>query len=364
MHTDTDHLKTLAIEIAERQNPELINESKADHRLLYETNKLEKGITQALRSIDNFTQRDTLHNDVLGKLVEICDVLYVPNRRVTPDAQAVLDLIRDIRKIIPGITSPLLDLPKAFIHEQREILKDQWQVFEDVLYKYEIDTELITISAIPFIRFIEAKDKLYWGDFTWLKGYIARLHAADWEHADCNSKTEALMSLLIGRDFNHEQFYVYCKKYIAARVAKVSGKRNRILAYAHCEKLVLEDTQIGAPSFDIHANPVGARLIKLIREEMEFVRTYEPDLPFAKLNFRFFKYTLAFFFKLLHEQKVFGDITFRELTEQIESTCTAMGADVPAASIRKKAYPYKQVDFKQMEALLLAMLEYLRRFMR
>jgi len=363
MHTDTDHLKTLAIEIAGRQNPDIITEAKADHRLLYETNKLEKGITQALRSIDNFTQRDTLHNDVLGKLVEICDILYIPNRRVTPDTQALLDLMRDIRKIIPGITSPLLALPKAFIHKQREPIKDQWQTFEATLNKYEIDKELITISAIPFKQFIDAKDKLYWGDFTWLKGYIAKLDAADWEHADCNSKTEALMSLLIGRDFNHEQFYVYCKKYIQARTKAIDGKRARLLELAQCQKLVLEDTQESMPSFDIHANPVSTRLLKLIKEEMDFIGTYEPELPFAKLGFRFYKYTVAFFFKLLHEQKVFGDISFRELSEQIASTCTAMGEDIAPNSITKKAYPYKQVDFKRMEALLVAMLEYLRRFM-
>lgn len=363
MHTDTDHLKTLAIEIAERQNPDCINESKADHRLLYETNKLEKGITLALRSIDNFTQRDTLHNDLLGKLVEICDILYVPNRRVTPDAQAVLDLIRDIRKIIPGITSPLLDLPKAFIHEQREVIKGQWQTFEDSLNKYGIDNELITISAIPFKRFIDGKEKLYWGDFTWLKGYIAKLNAANWERADCNSPTEAMMSLLIGRDFNDDRFYIYCKKYIQARTKAIAGKRERLIELAQCQKLVLEDTQDGMPPFDSHANPVSARLLKLIKEEMDFIGTYEPELPFAKLSFRFYKYTVAFFFKLLHEQKVFGDISFRELSEQIASTCTAMGEDITPNSITKKAYPYKQVDFKRMEALLVAMLEYLRRFM-
>jgi hypothetical protein len=363
MHTDTQYLKSIAEEIAAKQNPDNINEPKADHRLLVEANRLEKAITETLRSIDNFTQRDTFHNDVLGKLVDICDILYSPHHRISPDTQVLLDLLSSIRKIIPGLTSPLLQLPKAFIHEQREIIKAQWQAFEETLHKYEIDKGLVVIAAIPFRRFIGGKEKLYWGDFTWLKGYVAKLDAADWEHADCNSKTEALMSLLIGRDFNHEQFYVYCKKYIAERVKRVSGKRNRVLAYAQCEKLVLEDTQTGNPSFDIHANSISARLIKVIREEMDFVKTYESELPFVKLNFRFYKYTLAFFFKLLHEQKVFGDITFRELTEQIESTCTAMGAEVPATSIRKKAYPYKQVDFKRMESLLVAMLEYLRRFM-
>lgn len=176
---------------------------------------------------------------------------------------------------------------------------------------------------------------------------------------DCSSKTEALMSLLIGRDFNDDRFYIYCKKYIEARIKVVTDKQERLLELAKCHKLVLEDM----PSFDIHGNPLGMRLLNLIKEESKFIGAYGPELPFLKLGFRFYKYTVAFFFKLLHEQKVFGDISFRELSEQIAATCTAMGEDIPANSITKKAYPYKQVDFKRMEALLLAMLEYLRRFM-
>lgn len=363
MLPETEYLKSIAEEITARQLPDSIYEPQADHRLLFEARRLEKAVITTLRTIDNFTQRDTYHNDTLGKLVDICDLLFEPHQRISPNVKVILELLSAIRKVLPGEISPLLPLPKAFVHEQRNKKKAEWQTYEGTMLKHEIDPELIKIAAVPFQRFMDNKEKLYWGDFTWLKGYAAKLDALDFDHADCSTKTEALMSLLIGRDFNDDRFYVYCKKYIQARTKAIPAKRDRLLELAQCKKLVLEDTQEDMPSFDIHANPVSARLLKLIREEMDFVGTYEPEMPFAKLGFRLYKYTVAFFFKLLHEQKVFGDISFRELSEQIASTCTAMGEDIPPGSITKKAYPYKQVEFKRMEALLLAMLEYLRRFM-
>jgi len=104
-------------------------------------------------------------------------------------------------------------------------------------------------------------------------------------------------------------------------------------------------------------------LLVWITAEEEYVNTHEPEQPFAKLGFQWYKYTLAFFFKLLHEQKVFGGITYRELSEQIASTCTAMGAYVPADTMIKKPYLKKQTDFKSIETLLVNMLAYIRSFM-
>lgn len=228
--------------------------------------------------------------------------------------------------------------------------------------RQQVDPELIAIAAIPFERFHLADYKLFWGDFTWLKSYVSKLDMIDWEHNDCGSKTEALMSLMIGREFNDDRFYVYCKRYVETRMKPVKGKRNRIMELVACERLVLHDTQVGVPSFDHHGNRISSRLIKWIKDEIDLVETHERESPFEKLAFQFYQYTLAFFFKLLHEQKVFGDISFRELSKQVASTCTAMGADIPPDAMFKKAYLKKEIDFKRMEALLLAMLEYLRRF--
>jgi hypothetical protein len=355
MNTETEYLKSIAEEIAANKT----GTNKPNHHLLTEAKRLEKDITHHLTSIENFTQRDTFHFNSLSKLVNICDILFDINETITPDVNIIIDLLTVVKQVIPDEIRPNLKLPKAFVTLQH---KKSWVHHCELMHQHQVDARLIEIAGIPFQRFIKAEQKLCWCDFTWLKGYQAKLDILDWENADCNSPTEALMSLLIGRDFNHDSFYVYCKKYIAKRAKAVTGKRNRLLAYAECEKLVLEDTQTGVASYDFRANSVNTRLTKFIREEIDFVETHEREVPHAKLSFQFYKYTLAFFFKLLHEQKVFGDISFRELSEQIASTCTAMGADVPADSVVKKAYLKKQVDFARMESLLVNMLAYVRRF--
>ena len=363
MNTETDYLKTIATEIAARGKATDGTIIEADIHLVKEVRRLEKEIIQSLTAIENFTQRDTYHFNTLTKLVNICDLLYETTGSVNANAMVLLEMLDAIRHMIPSEIRPGLKLAKAFIGQRRAELTDIWLHHSSLMAKYDVPTELIDIAGIPFKRFIEPKHKLFWGDYTWLKGYQSKLDIVDWENADCNSPAEALLSLLIGRDFNDDRFYIYCKKYIEARVKAIKGKRDRVLELAQCENLVREDTQPDTASFDAHANSVSTRLIKLVREKIDFIETHEREHPYAKLGFRLYKYTVAFFFKLLHEQKVFGDITFRELSEQIASTCTAMGEDIPANSITKKAYPYKKVDFQRMEVLLLAMLEYLRRFM-
>ncbi len=365
MHTDTEYLKSIAVEIAARQQPNKINEPRADHRLLVEANRLEKAIITELRSIDNFTQRDTFHNDVLGKLVDICDSLYQPHGTITADTQVLLDLLRCIRQILPREISPLLRLPKAFVYKQQEIIKTQWREFEDSLLNQGIDKRLINIAAIPFNRFTSGKQKLYWGDFTWLKGYAAKLGEVDWENADCNSKTEALMSLLIGRDFNHDQFYVYCKKFIAERVANVNTKQRRLQEYAVCEKHVLQDTQIGLPSFDRHANALSPRLLKWIKEETVALKSSDAGDYVGKLNVIWNIETLALFFKLLWDHKVFRDVTLEVFSEQIAAAFSSKGkGDFKAHSIFGRFY-VKDIEVLQaLEALLLKMLEDVRRYLR
>lgn len=362
---DTIHLKTLALEIAARQSPDTNKEPKADHRLLVEVDRLEKAITDTLRSIDNYTQRDTFHNDVLGKLIDICDILYEPNHRITPDTQELLNLLTNIKRILPREISPLLRLPKAFVHQQKEIIKTEWQPFEKTLHNYEIAKELVAIAAIPFSRFINGKEKLYWGDYTWLKGYAAKLAAVDWEHADCNSKTEALMSLLIGRDFNHEQFYVYCKRYIQERVSAVDTKKRRLQEYAVCEKLVLEDTQIGLPSFDRHENSISPRLIKWIKEENDALKTRELADFIAKLSVVWNVETLAVFFKLLWDHKVFRDVTLEVFSEQLAAAFSTKGkGDFKAHSVFGPFYVRDRDVLRVLEELLVKMLADVRKLLQ
>jgi len=364
MTTETEYLKNIAEEIAadaEKHHPT----AKADHHLAIEAGRLEKSITLHLGGIENFTQRDTFYFNTLSKLVNICDILFDIHHSITSNVMVLMDLMDTIKEVLPDDVRPGLKLPKALILMQKEKISESWDRHSRVMAEQGISKKLIEIAGIPIQRFTEGKQKLYWGDFTWLKGYLAKLEIMDWENADCNSPAEALLSLLIGRDFNDDRFYIYCKKYVTDRTKGVSGKRQRLLAYAECEKLVLEDTQVGTVSFDQRANSVSTRLLKWIKEEIDFVETHEREPPYAKLHFNLFVNRIAFFFKLLSEQKVFGDTSFKELAQQVSSTCLSVdGEEILATTIISKAYPKDQKMLEEMEALLVKMLAYVRSFMR
>jgi hypothetical protein len=187
----------------------------------------------------------------------------------------------------------------------------------------------------------------------------------DWENADCNSKTEALISLLIGRDFNDDRFYIYCKKYIQRRTGAITGKRKRLLEYAACEKLVLEDTQIGMSSFDTRANSISARLLKWIKEEIEFVETYEREVAISKFEFKWNVETIAFFFKLLWDHKLFGKVTLESFSEQIAANCSSVGREeFQATTIFSRFYVKDREVVGVVEKVLSEMLDDVRRYTR
>ncbi|MBS1524850.1 MAG: hypothetical protein JST19_04320 [Bacteroidetes bacterium] len=360
MNTETEYLKSIAEEIAAGKNA---STNKANHHLATEAKRLEASIIHSLNSIGNFTQRDTFLFNTLSKLVNICDLLYAATDSLNPDVMILMDLMTAVRQITPDQIRPNLKLPKAFIALYRDDWQGTWSQHSGLMRSHGVAEKLIEIAGIPFRRFTEAKHTLYWGDYTWLKGYISKLEIMDWESADCNSPEEALLSLLIGRDFNDDRFYIYCKKYVLARTRKISGKRQKLLEYAECQKLVLQDTQTGVASFDAHANSVSTRLLKWIGEEIDFVETHEREKPLSKFEFKWNVETIAFFFKLLWDHKVFGKVSLEPLSEQIAANCSSVGKDeFQATTIFSRFYVKDAEVLKTVEKVLSEMLEDVRRF--
>jgi hypothetical protein len=363
MNTDTDFLKSIAEEKAAKGI--IVKEDLPDPRIVVEAGRLEKAIIAEIRSIDNFIQRDTFHYDTLNKLVNICDTLFDIHHTISPDTKVVLELLAAIRKVVPSEIAPNLKLPSAFVFLQKRILKERWKEYTQILKQQEVDPKLIHIASIPFKRFIASKEKLYWGDYTWLKGYQSKLDAMDWENADCNSKTEALLSLLIGRDFNHDQFYIHCKKYIIERVAGFSTKKKRLLELSACEKLILQDTQTGMPSYDPRSNTLSTRLLKWVKEETNAVKAGEQDEYISKLGVVWNVETLSLFFKLLWDHKAFRDVTLEVFSQQIAAAFSTKGKeDVKASTIFGRFYVKDIEILKIIEALLVAMLEDVRMYLQ
>lgn len=366
MHPETDYLRSIAEEIAARQLPDTINEPRADHRLLIEARRLEKTIVAGLRSIDNFTQRDTFHNDTLGKLVDICDLLFEAHQRVSPDTKVILDLMTAIRQILPGEISPLLRLCKAFVFIQKNLIKTEWETYQQTLQEHEVDPKLIAIAAIPFQRFTDGKEKLYWGDYTWLKGYAAKLDAIDFEDADCNSKAEALMSLLIGRDFNHDQFFVYCKKYITRRTGAFTTRLRKLQEFTICQKLVLQDTQVGLPAFDRYGSSLSPRLLKWISEETDAIKHAAAfETAPQKVEFNWDSDTTAVFHKYLMDNGITKKVDLKTYAKQIAATVSTVGKeDVQWETIYKRLYSKDEKYLTRIFEPLRAILEDIRFFLK
>ncbi len=366
MINDTEYLEMIAQEIAEQYalNGALAAE-KANRHLINEAKRIEKSFISRLLPVKNKHYQSNSEQRTINKLVSICDMLFKVSGSVDPNILTIIKLLDAIRQTIPEDLRPYVKIPKGFIALHHSTLTEAMEQHVVTCHTCAVDSKLTDISSIPFTHFTETKDRLSWANFTWLQNYRAKLFMFDWNDTDCNSKTEALMSLLISLDFNHEQFYIYCKKYVAARAKAISGKRKRLLEYAECEKLVLQETQIGIPSFDPYAKPVSSRLIKWIREEINFVETHERDRPYAKFEFKWNVEMIAFFFKLLHERGAFGKISLEPFAETIATNCSSVGKeDFQPATIQSRFYVKDQVIIKSIEAVLLEMLEVVGKYLR
>jgi hypothetical protein len=350
--TDTEYLKKIAEEIAAApKSPE--DDKQPDHHLEKEARRLEKAIIQSLYQIENDTQRDTFHFNIIRKLVSICDILFDATQTINPNVQVILDSLTNIKAILPNEIRLSLKLPKAFVLLNQPKFIAAWDKHAAEMARQSIATELIAIAAIPFQHFVLNDHHLYWGDYTWLRGYKAKLDIMDWEHADCSSKSEALVSLLIGRDFNDERFYIFCKKYIQTRMAAAESKEERLNELGICEKLVMEDTQPGMAAYDVHASSISVRLLKWITEEIDYVETHERDQPQIKFEFKWKAEMIACFFKLLHERKVFGNMTLERLAIAVAANCSSLDKDEFQASTVQSRFYKKDVELLKAIAKIL-----------
>jgi hypothetical protein len=364
MNIDTDYLKEIAVEISASSIEDEYGKI-ANHHLKNEVKHLEKAIVQNLQQIDNGTQRDAFHFNVISKLVNICDILYCGSASIDANVQIILDLLTTIKAISPSEIYLNVELPKAFILIHERKFRNEWANNKNEMHRHQISGELIEIAGIPFEQFKLEKQSLIWSDFSWLNGYWAKLNIMDWEHADCGSKSEALISLLIGRNFNDERFFIFCKKYIQARMAVAPNKQMRLMDLALCEKLVLEDSHVAMTPFDAKAISISTRLVKWIKEEINYVATYEREIMPSKFTFRWSVEMIAFFFKLLHEKKIFGNITLERFSEIIAANCSSAGKEeFQASTIHSRFYKKDTELIKTVDKLLREILDDLGKFLR
>ena len=364
MHTETEYLKILAVEIAATTTPET-SESPNKH-LLAEANRTQKSIAIHLLAIDNFPRREAYYFTTLSKVVDICDILYQMNENISADVMVLLDLITEIKKLLPTEISPSLKLSKAFVRLQRKKLVSVINELQQILKSQDIDLNLIALVTVPYRRFINAKDNLHWRNFTWLKGFEEKLENIDWENSDCNSKNEAIMSLLINCDFNDDRFFIYCKKYISERTNKYGTKRRRLAEFAICEKLILQDTLDEFPSYNHRRPNISKKLIDWIKIETSALKANDilNDEEY-KIEYLWDVETISLFHKCLMDYGITKKVNVELYAKQIATTVSSIGKEeFQWETVHKRFYSKDQKSLKRMFEPLSLILEGISHFLK
>lgn len=364
MNTETYYLSSIADEIATTKNTP--NPTVPDKHLQIEAKRLEHDITVRLHAIDNFTQRETFYYDILMKIIHICDTLFDITGDINADVQILLNLLGGIRRVVPSEISPKLDLAKAFIYLQKPILEKSWNEHQQILQAQKIDPKLIAIAGIPFLQFTTTKHKLYWRDFTWLKGYEEKLENIDWQNADCSGSDEALISALINVDFNNDRFFIYCKKYIKERLSRHHVKKRKLAELAECEKLILQDTLNELPSYNHRRHDISFKLIGWIKKESDAIKLNEIlDEDMFKIEFNWDVDTIALFWKYLMEHGITKMVPIDLYAKQIAATCSSKGkVEFKWETIKGRFYGKDQKYLKKIYEPFTNMIEDIRRFLR
>jgi hypothetical protein len=365
MHTEIEYLKILAIEIAAKPRHE--DDAKIpDKYLVVEANRLQNYLTNHLLKIDNFPQREIFYFNTIEKLVDVCDILYARRQAINPDVQVLLDLLTEVKNVLPSEISPRLKIPQAFIHLQKMKFAEFCNEKHAVLKIQQVDPNLILLVTIPFDHFINSKNKLYWRDFTWLKGFQEKLNNVDWENADCNSKTEALISVLLNCNFNDDRFFIYCKRYIKERTNKYGTKKRRLVEFAECQKLILQDTLDGFPLYNHRLLGISDKLIEWIGIETKNIVAnddfYEQDY---KIEFNIDGESLSVFFKHLMEHGITKQVNLDLYAKQIAATCSSKDTpELKWTTIKSKFHLKKPEYLKRIFFPLVAMVEDIKRFLK
>lgn len=365
MHTETGYLKMLAEEIAAKHGQYEIG-LLPDKHLVAEVARLQKNITDHLLYIDNFPQRESFYFNTLNKLVEICDILFEVGNTISPDVMILIGLLTEIKKVIPSEVSPNLQIPKAFIFLQRDAILASCNKNFDILKEQGVESKLIKIASIPFKQFAHSTHKLYWRNYIWLKGYQEKLENVDWENADCSSKTEASISLLLNCAFNDDRFFIYCKKYIIERTNRYGTKKRRLAEFAECEKLILQDTLDDFPSYNHRRPNISKKLIDWIRIEINAIKANNSfDEDVYKVEYLWDVDTIALYHKYLMDNGITKKVNTELYAKQIAATISSIGKEeFKWETIHKRLYVKEQKSLKRIFEPLTAIIENVRSFLR
>lgn len=337
--------------------------------MVQEAKRIESLVSSKLLALKNPTQVSTMLNMALQKLIRICDRLFEVHHTVSPETQVILDLLTAIKNTVPQSISPQLPLPKAFVLGQGAAFDEQWAKFRLVLTTQQINPLLIEIASLPVHAFSSDKGRLLWCDYTWLRRFFDFVENIDWDHHDCGSTEEALISSLIRLGYNHQRFLGYCYRLIKEKTDTKIGRKAKLEELTRCKTLILQDVAISDLRYESRTEKVGDQLCGWVDAEIKLVAQIEPeDTDQGFKNPYKFKHRLsvlgtALWYKLQYDHEVFDEESLDVLAEKIAQNCSSkQQPDISSGSVKTKFYTKDTLTLKLVRDLLRRMLDDLDSF--
>jgi hypothetical protein len=356
MNNDLELLETIAEWL--RKQP-AVNDH--DQLIQEETKRLKKVILYHLMSLTNETQLNTYLQINLLKLVEICDILYFPERQENCNAASVLELIMSIHQASVVIGTQDLVLPLLLRHTLSTEFESFWIVIKEKMIGLGIDATLIEIISCAFQHFADSGSRPKWSNKIYLNLFCEVLN----DMAE-DAELDDVVYLLIRVGYNYSRFTAYCYRWMCQKFEhKGAEEKHKIICSLKKDLRQLE--LITHEYFDSRKISVVDELCKWLDEEQagEVIGPTESSANPMKLNTNLKVLELAYWKKLQYDNGILQEVNLDILSEKVAHNFSSkFQEDLSAASIKSKFYPKDRATLEPIEEILVKMLDEVRQFLR
>ena len=356
MSYDLELLETLAYWL--HKQPAI---NKRDDLLREESKRLEKVMLYHLMTLSNDTQLNTYLQINLFKLVEICDLLYLPGNKDSSNASAVLDLIMSLHKTSKTLATQDIVLPLLLRNRLSNNFGSQWS---DVLNRLDlggIDPILIEIIEFAYKNFVNSKLRPRWSTEVYLSAFSEALSDLPQE-----IDNDYLVILLIRLEFNYSRFTAYCYRWMTARIEE-KNQDTKIESILKIKKELRQLTLLSEDRFDSRKSSVVDELSKWLDEEQLGININAAQnlSNQLKINTTLKVLELAYWEKLQYDNGIYDEVNLDILSEKVANNFSSkFQEELSAASIKSKFYPKDRSIIEPIEVLLVKMLEDVRQFLQ
>jgi AcrR family transcriptional regulator len=361
MNYQFELLDTIVAQLSERTDAA----GTADVMLTNECKKLQRSIPSHVLSLMNETQIRSYLKMVVTKLAEITDELYDPARKVNPDAELVVEVLKTVLRHYFDVLTDEVILPKLFCLTEAVDFNLKWQNIKSYLEAAEVDPFLIDVIYFPFSRLILPDVEVSWYDYKYLKVYASVLES---ETIGLARDVEALFNLIIGLGYNHVRFTSYYTNRLRVLLKEQDemGKRN-LLAEAHTSvgQVISRTIMSFNPSKASVVEDLSNWITIELKKGERITLTGEEGISDNSLNTVLSTAELSCWQKLQYDAGIYVENNVDVFTQKISSNFkTKRGMRPSGTSVKSKLYGKEPDIYRLLQPFVNKMKEDIDRFLR